>query len=64
MSPNGQRYQVHENPPAEALSRMLGQMAWEKQYLLNELDYTNYGKKQVLKEAREAFRDRYGISYL
>ena len=64
MSPNGQRYQIHENPPAEALSRMLGQVAWEKEYIANELSATESLKAILYKEAREEFRKRYGISYL
>lgn len=64
MSPNGQRYQVHENPPAEALSRMLGQVAWEKEYIAETLTKTEALKEILYKEAREEFRKRYGISYL
>lgn len=64
MSPNGQRYQVHENPPAEALSRMVGQLAWEKEYIANELTKTTGLKEIMYKEAREEFRKRYGRSYL
>lgn len=64
MSPNGQRYQVHENPPAEALSRMVGQLAWEKEYIANELCRTDSLKEIMYKEAREEFRNRYGRSYL
>ena len=64
MSPNGQRYQVHENPPAEALSRMVGQLAWEKEYIANELCRTDSLKEIMYKEAREEFRRRYGRSYL
>lgn len=64
MSPHGQRYQVHENPPAEALSRMLGQVAWEKEYIARELSATESLKAILYKEARDEFRKRYGISYL
>lgn len=64
MSPHGQRYQVHENPPAEALSRMVGQLAWEKEYIANELTKTTGLKEIMYKEAREEFRKRYGRSYL
>lgn len=64
MSPHGQRYQVHENPPAESLSRMLGQVAWEKEYIASELCATESLKAILYKEAREEFRKRYGISYL
>lgn len=50
--------QIHENVVAEALSKMLGQMAWEKDYYRKKLPETDTD------EAREAFRKRYGISYL
>lgn len=61
MSPNGQRYQIHENPPAEALSKMCGQMAWEKEYY-REFYRQHTGFDEDC--SREAFRKRYGISYL
>lgn len=56
MHPCGQRWQIHENPPAEKLSKMLGQVAWEK-HTISTIGCTEA-------EAREFFRDRYGISYL
>lgn len=46
---------IHGNPMAEAMSKMMGQLAWEKHAVAG-------GKTE--KEAREAFRSRYGISYL
>ncbi len=64
MNPNGQRWQVHENAPAEALSRIAGQLAWEKEYIAKELSTTTSLKEIMYKEAREEFRKRYGISYL
>ena len=45
---------IHDNPMAEALSKMLGQLAWEK----------NYYKPEGEDEARKAFMKRYGRSYL
>lgn len=56
MNPNGQRWQVHENAPAEALSKIAGQLAWEK----NAIYQTGCNPA----EARTFFRNRYGISYL
>lgn len=54
---------IHENAAAEKLSKMVGQLAYEKEYYRSALE--------ALKEtdndsdpAREAFRERYGISYL
>lgn len=52
------RFGIHGHPAAEKLSKMLGQMAWEKEYLVKQLPE---GMKE---EAREQFRKRYGISYL
>ncbi len=46
---------IHGNPMAEMMSKMMGQLAWEKRAVAG-------GKTE--KEAREAFRRRYGISYL
>ena len=61
MSRFGQRWQVHDNAPAEALSKMDGQLAWEKHYIATKRELPFEGIEQ---EAREAFRNRYGISYL
>ena len=54
---------IHENQAAEKLSKIAGQLAYEKEYYRSALE--------ALKEtdadsdpAREAFRERYGISYL
>ena len=43
---------IHDNPKAEILSKMLGQMAWEKQYYKNLLGEQG-------DPAREAFRERF-----
>ena len=64
MNPNGQRWQVHENAPAEALSKIAGQLAWEKEYIANTLTTTEKLKAIMYKEAREEFRKRYGRSWL
>lgn len=64
MNPNGQRWQVHENAPAEALSKIAGQLAWEKEYIANTLSTTEELKAIMYKEAREEFRKRYGRSWL
>lgn len=44
---------IHDNPMAEKLSKMLGQMAFER----NEVS-----KGATIDEARELFRKRYGFS--
>lgn len=60
MSPYGNLYQIHDNPVAEKLSKIAGQLAWEKEYYRQLC--TTAGNIQD--DAREEFRKRYGISYL
>jgi hypothetical protein len=48
---------IHENPMAERLSKMLGQAIWEKEWI-------SANSQQESRKAREAFRKRYGRSYL
>ena len=50
------RDKIHDNPMAEKLSKMLGQIAWEKKEIED---------KQITgQEARENFRIRYKKSWL
>lgn len=60
MSMQGTIYQIHGNPAAEKLSKMLGQIAWEKQYIANKYSVS----KEELDEARNKFKERYGKSFL
>lgn len=46
---------VHDNPMAEALSKICGQLEFEKKQIL---------KGRSEKEARKDFKTRYGRSYL
>ena len=46
---------IHGNVAAEKLSKMVGQLAWEKHVVAEGMTED---------EAREAFRKRYGRSYL
>lgn len=46
---------IHNNPMAEKLSKMLGQVAYEKERAFDGMNR---------EEARESFRKRYGRSYL
>ena len=56
---------IHGNPAAEKLSKMLGQVAWESCYLAKKLaEVTGDSVSDLMSEAREAFRKRYGQSYL
>lgn len=61
MSAKGNIYQIHGNIAAEKLSKMLGQVAWEKHWIAEKysLPFTD-----IETEAREAFRERYGQSWL
>lgn len=60
MSQNGTIEQIHGNPAAEHLSKIAGQLAWERNYLIDKFgDYD-----ELSSECREAFRKRYSISYL
>ena len=61
LSPNGTIYQIHGNPAAEKLSKMVGQLAWEKHYIAEKYSVPF---DDIENEAREAFRERYGVSYL
>jgi hypothetical protein len=67
-SKKGIKFQVHENPAAEKLSKMCGQLAWERKYLADKLaSDENLGHQSSddwMDEAREAFRQRYGESWL
>lgn len=57
---------IHGNPMAERMSKIIGQLAWEKDYLLANVTGVcdEADEKRVTKEAREGFRKRYGVSYL
>ena len=61
MSSRGLIYQIHENPMAESLSKICGQLAWEKRYISEKCGIPFY---DIEEEAREAFRKRYGRSFL
>lgn len=50
---------IHENPMAEKLSKMLGQVIWEKRYI-EEMSVP----KTLKNDAHKAFMDRYGRSYI
>ena len=56
-SSRGLIYQIHENPAAEHLSKMLGQVAFEKEY------YREMAKVDG-DPAREQFRKVFGESFL
>lgn len=55
---------IHGNPAAEKLSRMVGQLAWEKHWIANIIRHAGPLMDNIEDDAREAFRKRYGCSYL
>lgn len=59
---------IHGNPMAERMSKIIGQLAWEKEQILECADLVDAkgdeGRKELLDEVREKFRKRYGVSYL
>ena len=59
---------VHQNEEMKVLSQQISQLAWEKWYLAQRLaEFETQGHQSVddwMDEAREAFRKRYGESYL
>lgn len=61
MSSKGTINQIHGNSAAEKLSKMLGQMAWEKKYIIDKYELPF---EDIDEEARDAFIERYGKSYL
>lgn len=67
-SSKGTINQIHGNPAAEHLSRMLGQAIWERNYLIKQLGLPFESEEEtfdrVSDECREAFRKRYQISFL
>lgn len=52
---------IHDNPAAEAMSKIAGQLAWEKRWIVErrELPF-----EDIEDDARMAFMDRFGRSYL
>ena len=70
MSSKGTINQIHGNPAAENLSKIAGQLAFERVWLAKKLANVNKDGldeqtvDEWLEEARESFRKRYGRSYL
>lgn len=55
---------IHGNPIAEKMSKMIGQLAWEKEWLLKDTIHDEDGYEIEKNIVRKEFRKRYGISYL
>ena len=70
MSSKGTINQIHGNPAAENLSKIAGQLAFERIVLAKKLANANKDGLEIksaeewMDEAREVFRTRYGRSYL
>lgn len=55
---------IHNNAVTEGLSKMLGQQAYEFDYIINKYCVNDVDKAIARTEAREMFRKRYQINYL
>ena len=60
---------IHKNKEMKALSQMLAEVCWERQYLAKKLsDMTEMANKDrtdaIIQEAKDSFKDRYGEYYL
>ena len=70
LSPKGTINQIHGNPAAEKLSKISGQLAWERKELIMMMLDEESGEplpeqyQRISEEVRERFRKRYGKSYL
>lgn len=68
MSSKGTIHQIHSNPAAEKLSKMLGQIAYEEWYLASKLSsgeiLGHQSTEDWMAEAREDFRRVFGESFL
>ena len=54
---------IHDNPAAEKLSKIAGQLAYEKNYYREMLEHAGELEEDE-DPARDIFRRRYGMSYL
>lgn len=58
---------IHENPMAERMSKIIGQLAWEREWMLqNTVAINNKGQMEKVERnaVRSQFMKRYGRSYL
>jgi len=53
--------EIHKNGAAGQLSKIAGQLAWEKRYVARQAEIPF---EDLEEEAREEFRSRYGVSFL
>jgi hypothetical protein len=68
MSSKGTINQIHGNPAAEKLSKIAGQLAWERAWIISQaalpFESEDEAYDRLSRECREAFRKRYGQSFL
>ena len=68
MSSKGTINQIHGNPAAEKLSKIAGQLAWERAWLISQaalpFESEDEAYDRLSRECRESFRKRYGQSFL
>lgn len=59
---------IHDNPMAERMSKIIGQLAWERQWILKDAVHDPDGETEAQalegRIARKEFMRRYGMSYL
>ena len=59
---------IHGNPMAERMSKIIGQLAWERQWILKDAVHDPDGEAEAQalegRIARKEFMKRYGKSYL
>ena len=65
---NSSNMSVHMNLEMKVLSQQVSQLAWERKYMADKLaeceELGHQSAEDWMDEAREAFRKRYGESYL
>lgn len=61
-------HRIHDNPMAERMSKIIGQLAWERQWILKDAVHDPDGEDEAqaleVRIARKEFMRRYGKSYL
>lgn len=61
---NSSNMSIHHNKEMKALSQMLAQAIWERNWIANHCNSDYHTAESDLKDAREAFMKRYGENYL
>ncbi len=61
---NMSRDSIHRNPKMAAMSKIIGQLAFAKEYFKSKLTASENEKRQMEQDAKEMFIDTFGKSYL